>query len=196
MIARGRKDQSVRIVRIPAGSVAGPPVAALAIVLAMLTLPAASSAQNQQPPAPICQTTSEFRAFDFWVGEWSVFDTTGTQAGQNRIESRENGCVLVEHWTSASGGTGMSMNWFDNVSGKWRQVWVANGYNIDIVGGPDAAGAMVLVGTLHNYRQGQSSDFRGTWTPNQDGSVRQLFEQKDSTGTWQVWFDGKYVRRK
>jgi hypothetical protein len=158
-------------------------------------LPAGSAAQQQQQPPPICETTSEFRAFDFWVGEWDVFDTGGNKVGENRIESRERGCVLVEQWTASSGGTGMSMNFYDNVTGKWRQVWVAGGYSIDIAGNPNAAGAMVLEGALHNYRRATNTAFRGTWTPNADGSVRQLFEQKDSTGSWQVWFDGKYVRR-
>jgi hypothetical protein len=152
--------------------------------------------QQQQPPPPVCQTNSEFRQFDFWIGEWTVTNSANGQvAGENRIESRESGCVLVEHWT-ASGSTGMSMNYYDSITGKWRQIWVASNYSIDMAGGLNADGAMVLEGQLHNYRQGQALDFRGTWTPNPDGSVRQLFEQKDpQTGEWNVWFDGRYVRK-
>lgn len=38
--------------------------------------------------------------------------------------------------------------------------------------------------------------FRGTWTPNEDGSVRQFFVQQDTDGgVWKTWFDGLYIRK-
>lgn len=164
------------------------------VVLALLAGGAADlGAQVQQPPT-ICADDAAFHAFDFWIGEWEVYNNAnGNLAGRNRIEAREAGCVLVEQWTAASGGTGMSMNYFDPVTDRWRQVWVANAYAIDIVGGLDAAGAMVLTGAIHYFAQRASFPFRGTWTPNADGSVRQLFEQQvPDTGEWQLWFDGRY----
>jgi hypothetical protein len=36
---------------------------------------------------------------------------------------------------------------------------------------------------------------RITWTPNSDGSVRQLWEAADDKGAWSVVFDGRYTRR-
>ena len=43
--------------------------------------------------------------------------------------------------------------------------------------------------------RGTVKAFRGTWTPNPDGSVRQHFEiSADDGATWTTWFDGKYVR--
>ena len=54
---------------------------------------------------------------------------------------------------------------------------------------------MVMEGSIHYYKAGKRQPFRGTWTPNADGSVRQLFEQQDpETGEWAVWFDGLYLR--
>ena len=56
--------------------------------------------------------------------------------------------------------------------------------------------AMILAGTLINPH-GESQPFRGTWTPNPDGSVRQLFEiSPDGGRSWTTWFDGRYVRRR
>lgn len=171
--------------------------AATAFVAVVLLLTAARAAvgQTQQPPT-VCQDEAAFHDFDFWVGEWDVYNNAnGNRAGRNRIEAQESGCVLVERWTATSGGTGMSINYYDMVTDEWRQVWVANGYSIDIVGGLDEDGSMVLVGEIHNYAQQQSFPFRGTWTPNADGTVRQLFEQQNpGTGVWQVWFDGRYER--
>ena len=39
----------------------------------------------------------------------------------------------------------------------------------------------------------QRQPFRGTWTPLEDGVVRQHFEQSGDDGaTWTTWFDGYY----
>ena len=36
---------------------------------------------------------------------------------------------------------------------------------------------------------------RITWTPNVNGSVRQLWESTDAKGQWSVAFDGMYTRK-
>jgi hypothetical protein len=88
------------------------------------------------------------------------------------------------------------MNYYDVVEDQWRQLWVAGGYSIDYTGGLDTSGAMVLNGIINYYTTGKSNDFRGSWTPNPDGSVRQFFEQRDpETQVWAVWFDGLYIRK-
>ena len=167
------------------------------LATALLVLAAPSAAQAQAPPSIICQDEPEFRQFDFWVGEWDVFDNvSGNRAGTNSIQALHGGCVLVESWTSAGGPGGTSINYYDNVRGTWRQYWVSVNYSIEIEGGLDEDGSMVLEGALHNYRQRVAIPFRGTWTPQPDGSVRQLFEQQDpATDAWQVWFDGRYEPR-
>jgi len=164
---------------------------------ALFTSFVVATCASAQTPPKVCMDEPEFRQFDFWVGEWDVHNNAnGNLAGRNRIESRENGCVLVENWTSSSGGTGMSMNYYDSVTEKWRQVWIASNYSIDVEGGLNQEGAMLLEGQLHNYQSGLSFDFRGTWTPDEDGTVRQFFEQKNpQTGAWGVWFDGRYSPR-
>lgn len=158
-------------------------------------LASGSIAQNAQPPQSPCQTDENFRAFDFWVGYWEVTPWAGGQvAGHNKIESVENGCAVMESWTNAGGGTGRSVNFYNANTGKWRQLWVSNGYSIDIEGGLKN-GAMALEGSIFYYGPKNTVPFKGTWTPQADGSVRQLFEQWNAeTNEWTVWFDGKYVR--
>lgn len=165
-----------------------------AVLLVSLATLAGAAAQT---PPKVCMDEPAFRQFDFWVGDWDVYNNANdVLVGRNRIESRENGCVLVEKWASSSGGTGMSMNYYDSLTGKWRQVWIASNYSIDIEGGLNQEGAMVLEGRLHNYRSRRSFEFRGTWTPNEDGTVRQFFEQMNrESREWQVWFDGRYEPR-
>lgn len=152
----------------------------------------------QQPPPPSCEDLEVHRQWDFWVGEWDVVvnDDARTPAGRNSIRSLHAGCMLLESWTGASGGTGSSVNFYDGARGVWRQVWVAPAYVIEIEGGLDDTGAMVLEGELRTFVSGNVSPFRGTWTELEDGVVRQRFEIADpDTGAWTVWFDGLYLRR-
>lgn len=144
-----------------------------------------------------CKYAPHTADFDFWIGEWDVIDASGNPQGSNKITRQENGCMLQENWTSASGGTGMSINYYDPVIGRWIQQWIgAGGSQIHIEGGLEN-GAMVLTGYLYYVTNGTKSDFRGTWTPLPDGRVRQFFERYDADGkTWQPWFDGYYTRTK
>ena len=143
-----------------------------------------------------CAVNDEFRAFDFWVGDWDVRLADGSLAGSNTIERAERGCVLIENWTSASGGTGMSVNYLDKITGEWVQVWNAEGGSqIHIRGGMTDEG-MLLVGTLHTVGTGSTVPFRGLWTLLEDGRVRQFFEQSlDDGETWSPWFEGFYSRK-
>ena len=142
-----------------------------------------------------CAHQEGFRDFDFWIGDWDVHLANGTQAGSNIIKSIERGCALTEHWTGASGGTGMSINYLDKSSGKWVQVWnAANGAQINIRGGLTDDG-MLLEGYIHYVSNGTTAPFRGLWTLLPDGRVRQYFEQLNDDGkTWVSWFEAFYTR--
>lgn len=144
-----------------------------------------------------CENNEAFRAFDFWVGDWVVHGPDGALQGTNTIRPAERGCVLLENWTSASGGTGMSINYFDQSTGEWAQVWHAEGGSqIHIRGGMGDEG-MRLVGQIHYVGTNTTAPFRGLWTPLEDGRVRQYFEQSSDDGeTWTPWFEGFYTRKK
>ena len=144
--------------------------------------------KNQAP----CEYAASFREFDFWIGEWRVVDGAGVFQGTNKIEKLEGGCLLLEKWSSASGSTGTSMNFFDASDGQWVQHWVSPSVLIDIRGGIEG-NSMVLTGNIHYLQSDQDFAFRGTWTPQPSGIVRQHFEQSPDMGeTWSTWFDGYY----
>ncbi len=167
-----------------------------AAIFALLAGAQSSAQQTETPPPPPPCSDEIFHHFDFWVGEWEVFGLQGKKAGENTITVEEYGCLLVEHWTAASGGTGQSYNFVDHASGKWRQIWVAKGATTDYSGGLNDAGEMVLEGTI-GYPNGISAPFRGTWTLQGDGSVRQYFQQYDSAKEkWTDWFTGIYKKKK
>ncbi|MDJ0921311.1 MAG: hypothetical protein QNI84_09295 [Henriciella sp.] len=165
-------------------------IAALAISL--LTAPAL--AQDDTTPPPPCDTP-EYHQFDFWIGDWEVSSPDGAAQGRNVITAEESGCLLVERWVSTAGNTGQSYNFYNPVTETWRQIWVSTGAIIDYEGGLTDTGSMKLEGTITYPGSGVTAPFTGEWTPNEDGSVTQHFEQYDAEkDAWAAWFTGIYRR--
>ena len=145
--------------------------------------------------------SAESRQFDFWLGTWEV-TANNSPAGKNKIEKIQDGCVIRETWVSAKGGfTGTSYNYYDAQSGLWNQLWLDNqGGSLKLSGGLNET-KMVLSSGPQENEEGSSTVNRITWTPNDDGTVRQLWEvvttaaDEDpdrSKSNTTVGFDGLY----
>lgn len=129
--------------------------------------------------------------FDFWIGDWIVTEH-GKPAGTNRIDPLLAGCALLENWTGAGGTRGHSLNFYDADRQLWQQTWIDSSGSALNLEGHFVAGHM----TLSSLKPGVKTADRITWTPDQNGSVRQLWEHTQDAGkTWTVAFDGLYVRR-
>lgn len=159
--------------------------------------PPASSAPAQPPAAPAASAPcagAEHRELDFWLGSWQVRTPDGNLAGTNRIEKKHGGCVLHESYTTGRGYSGESLNIYDATRQVWHQTWAdSSGTLLQLEGGL-RKGAMVLEGETLDAA-GKPVRHRITWTPNPDGSVRQLWESTDAQGAWNVAFDGLYTRQ-
>lgn len=142
-----------------------------------------------------CPPESRFSEFDFWVGSWDVSLASGEMVGVNQIVKEQGGCVLVERWTGAKGGTGISLNYYDPGSDQWVQNWVGNGGSLIDIRGGIVDGSMQLEGKIQHLDEGRGNALRGKWTLLSDGRVRQYFEESTDNGkTWVPWFEGFYVR--
>jgi hypothetical protein len=151
---------------------------------------------QSQAPGPKPCADPEYRQFDFWIGEWTVEQPDGKVAGSNRIERVAGDCGLQETWTSATGGSGRSLNTYSPQDGKWHQVWLGSGGLWMHLTGSLRDRSMVLEGQTVG-REKEVIRQRVTWTPQADGRVRQLWEQsKDDGKTWTVAFDGMYSKKK
>ena len=162
--------------------------------IAGLLLGAAALAPAADAPAPRC-TDESHRQFDFWIGHWDVRGPQGQPLGENRITAAPDGCSLYEAWQGRGGVVGHSLNRYDAATGRWRQRWIDNqGGELDLSGGRQGA-AMVLEGV--DGEGAARKRQRITWSPQPDGSLRQLWETSDDDGRrWQTAFDGRYVRRR
>jgi len=158
---------------------------------ALLLVPA--SAAGQQQGAPSC-SAPEYRQFDFWLGDWEVSNSDGDVVGTNTVTSIIGGCAVHEQWEGTGGGIGESLNAYDRRTGSWHQTWVGGrGLVLHLDGGLHD-GSMMLAGELQTPNGVEAQ--RITWTPADDGSVRQLWERSaDGGATWTKVFDGTYRKK-
>jgi len=162
---------------------------------ALLLSAAAAGACANEPAslttAPCADNASH--QFDFWLGDWDVFDPAGKQVGTNRI-SLLYGCVLHESWRGGK-MEGQSFNRWDADRGVWHQTWIDNQGSLLLLEGGLKDGAMVLSDAATPGRKADAAVNEIRWTRNADGSVRQLWvASADGGQTWKTAFDGKYVR--
>src|SRR5689334_18937415 len=100
------------------------------IFVAALLLSAGVAAADAPPPVKQAPPNygcpgAEYQQFKFWVGEWAVTDVkSGKPAGESKIELLDAGCVILENWKGAFGGSGHSLNVYDQADGKWHQTWI------------------------------------------------------------------------
>lgn len=136
----------------------------------------------------------QYREFDFWLGTWQVHTPDGKLAGVNSITKEYKGCVLHERYDTGRGYSGESLNIYDAGRKVWHQSWVDTAGTLLLLEGGLRNGSMVLEGQTTGA-DARVTKHRITWTPNADGSVRQLWESTDAAGRWAVAFDGRYTRK-
>ena len=179
-------------------------IRALLVSILTAATPLAAAAQTPPAPPPPAPTpaaskrpdcsAADHHQFDFWLGQWNV-TTAGKPAGTSRIESVMNGCGLLEHWTSAGGGRGTSLNFYDRRTKTWSQAWIDESGNALHLSGTFGDGRMVLASAPRKTDTGVDVQ-RITWSKNADGTVRQVWESSTDGGTtWTIAFDGLYAPR-
>jgi hypothetical protein len=147
----------------------------------------------------------QYKEFDFWLGDWEVRNAAGQLLGRNRISKRHGGCVVLEEWESAGGGSGSSFNIYDQSTKQWHQFWVdatgTNWLSSDKQGSPATLrggirdGAMVM--TSHPDTLPSIGLSRTAWRPLLAGGLRQTIESSSDGGkTWTISFDGFYTKAK
>ncbi|WP_188370998.1 hypothetical protein [Muriicola marianensis] len=140
--------------------------------------------------------TDDHKAFDFWLGTWEVTLPNGNKAGQNLIEKIQGGCVLRENWTGANGNfTGTSYNFYNPGTGLWEQLWLDVAGTILKLKGQRTGDQMIMESEETINEDKSVSTQRITWTLQEDGKVRQVWEVLKDGVSAQVLFDGLYSRK-
>ena len=149
--------------------------------------------QKADKNARPCLHNPRYNEFDFWVGEWDVYNAQGQKVGENIIEKDLNGCRIVENWSSGFGGFGKSINYYDPGSGKWKQNWVDAGGGVVWYEGEVIDGAMHFTGENASI-DGVKKLSKVILKPIDGGKVHHVIEHSTDDGkTWTPYFDGTYV---
>jgi hypothetical protein len=165
------------------------------LIISALLLVAASDATVLlgAPPAgrekQVCASPS-YRQFDFWIGDWDVFDVDNPaiKVARVRVEPILNGCVLREDYAGADGHEGQSFSIFDASRQLWHQTWVTNNGQMLVIEGGMHGAEMVLSGVDHTDN-GKLRSVRGVWKPVSGGVRESATRSTDNGATWSPWFD-------
>ena len=169
--------------------------AALAVLTAATPAMAAMEATQTVPATGACDTPQHHQ-FDFWLGEWQVFDAdTGELVAVDRIEKQTDGCVVRQSMSFLNDKyrrpgsklrlAGVSVNRFDGEA--WLEMWADNQWGaIALRGAPEGDSAMVLKTIIPSRRR----DLKIVWEKHPDGTVRILqYVAPTGSGKWEKYGD-------
>jgi hypothetical protein len=146
-----------------------------------------------------CRSLAGARQFDFWIGDWDVFNNLfpNNRVGTSHIQNVSGECTILENWESYNNPfTGKSQNWYDTTTKKWTQLWIGSGGGVTYFReGEYKDGAMRFVYSPVNA-QGQTIMGRFTFYNLGKNKVRQFCENSNDNGkTYQTVYDFIYVRQ-
>lgn len=143
------------------------------------------------------ETESAKRAFDFWIGNWDVYQYNGDKKyGQNIITSILDGNAIEENYfNDQKKFSGKSLNKYNPDLKKWEQFWIdTGGLTLKLEGHSPKPGHMVMTGIT--YQEEEEVKNKIEWLQLEDGSIRQTWFQKTSSqDEWNIIFDGHYKKR-
>ncbi len=130
--------------------------------------------------------TPDYRQFDFWAGDWDVFDAGGrVKVARAKVDLILDGCVLREDYQGSDGHKGQSFTIYDAARRVWHQSWVTNRGELLLIEGKIEGGEMTMSGEDH----AAGTVVRGVWKPEGEGVRETAATSADGGKTWKPWFD-------
>jgi hypothetical protein len=131
-----------------------------------------------------------YRTFDFWVGDWDVYDNDqpGKKVAHAVVELILDRCVLHEIYEATDGHKGESFTIYDSSRRTWHQTWVTDHGQLLTIEGAPHDGAMVLAGA-DRTPDGKARRVRGSWKAETSGVREVAARSTDGGHRWEPWFD-------
>lgn len=167
-------------------------------LLALFLLFFSAICLSQQANLSPCKTDIVYRQFDFWIGEWIVFDQKGNKAGDSKIDLILDSCIIMENWVSSGNAfSGKSFNTYNASTGQWQQTWVDNaGGSTAFMRGKAEKNKITFQADSLRDTGGKIFDRRLTFYNLSPVKVRQHGERSDDGGkTWTTEYDLEYRRK-
>jgi hypothetical protein len=176
---------------------------ALAVAVGLTSAPfhRRESEPAQSATTTPCTADSGYQHLAFWVGDWDVFDSTGTHYATQRVRAVIDECAITAEWTSAGGNKGMGLSAFDMKTHEWKQVYVSN--QVPFRSGVSLrtsdlsyTGPGIRFISLPHPTAADLAQSRVTIMPLSGHRALQEFEDSHDGGkTWQVVFKGEHRLR-
>jgi hypothetical protein len=165
------------------------------IVFAIAVFTFLSTETYSQNKNKIPCATPVYKQFDFWIGNWNVYNAKNNLIGKNKVVKMNNACAIQENWSSeTSPSKGTSYNYYNATDKSWNQIWIDNAGGSLVLKGFYKNNKMVLKSKLIRGKKGEYYN-QITWFKNSDGSVTQLWELLDINNTsFNEIFRGTYKK--
>jgi hypothetical protein len=139
---------------------------------------------------------SEFRVFDFWLGNWEMQDrSSGTPLGKATVQKIHGDCAIREDWFALSGGSGANIVTYHPPQQAWRMVSVTKSGGYLLSHGKWENAKLTFLTESHalgGTAQRRRIAWQKTDNPNR---VLQTWEVSlDDGKTWRTEFDGVCLR--
>lgn len=153
----------------------------------LLTFYCVDMSAQEERESP-CLTAPAFHQFDWWLGNWVVYEDDEV-VGIDTVIASLNSCVVEEKWKRNDGLMGKSFNTYNPATRKWQQIWVDNRGNTFFFLGEYKKGEMTFEGS--NYLDGKVVLFKLTYYYRRaEKTVRKLWQvSKDNGKTWEINYD-------
>jgi hypothetical protein len=168
---------------------------ALLTLVATLTVSSALSLGLSRPVSLAEKRTAactgpEYRQFDFWLGDWDVWDrnATGSPKARAHINAILDGCAIHETYEAVAGLVGQSFSSYYAPTRRWHQSWVTNRGELLLLDGAMHADSMILEGTMRDSA-GRPALLRGIWTAHAGAVLERAESSVDSGKSWKPVFD-------
>ncbi|HLJ85349.1 MAG TPA: nuclear transport factor 2 family protein [Candidatus Angelobacter sp.] len=143
---------------------------------------------------PASCAAPEVRQFDFWAGDWDMFEYDGgVKVGRVEVTPILDGCALRERYEDTNGLRGQSLSIYDASRGVWSQSWFTNRGQMLLIEGKFQGGEMTLKGT-DRTPTGEERRVHVVWKAVESGVRESAVTSIDGGKTWKPWFDLMFRR--
>lgn len=148
----------------------------LLFAVLLFTLTNIQSQNNRKVPC----STKEYKQFNFWIGNWNVYNIKNQLIGTNKVVKMPNACAIQENWSSTSGASkGTSYNYYNTKDKSWNQLWIDNAGGSLVLKGGYKNNQMIMKSSLLQGKKGKYYN-KLTFTKKNDGSIIQVWELIDA----------------
>jgi hypothetical protein len=140
-------------------------------------------------------TAAPYHQFDFFVGQWNVYDAKGRFLGSDVVEKRLNGCVIYERYTNPDGSVGIGLSGYQAKNGTWHQDFMGDDGLVVLLDGSRGHLAAMVMSGVDYPADGTRRHDTGIWVVHGAVVEETWTVSIDNGKTWKTQFHGFFHRK-